>query len=433
MSASLFPLSEAEARALARSRGTPCFAYRLDLARERYEALRAVLPERAILAYAVKANPGAKLVSTFAAKGAFFDCASIGELELAREALVPGTRVLLAGPGKSRSELRMALAMGARIQADGIEDLERLDAMLEATDRPGSGLVPPLSISLRVQPESGISETSPIIGGSGPSAFGVDEEDLPAFLKEASRFPRVRIAGLQVFAASNEKRAERLLENHRAAFAICERFQMETGSLIDLLDLGGGLGIPYMEGESELDIASFGAGLGDLVDANPWFSGRVVVEPGRWLAGPCGVYLARVVRVKISRGERFAILEGGLNHLMRPLLTGQSFPTLALRESGGTSSAARVATTLAGPLCTSLDRLGAAFLPPLEAGDLIMFGQAGAYGFTEAMTSFLSHPAAAEYWLEGPPARADESVDRDSIPVLYMDREPGPALPKGKA
>jgi diaminopimelate decarboxylase len=433
LSASLFAFSEAEAWTVAGRLGTPCFAYRLDLARERYDALRAVLPERAILAYAIKANPGAKLVSAFAAKGAYFDCASIGELELARDVLVPGTRVLLAGPGKSRSELRAALAMGARIQADGIEDLERLDAMLEAAGGPESGLASPLSISLRVQPGSGISEASPIIGGSAPSAFGVDEEDLTAFLKEASRFPGVRIAGLQIFAASNERRAERLLENHRAAFAICERFQRETGSPVDLVDLGGGLGIAYAEGESELDIAAFGAGLGDLIDANPWFSGRVVVEPGRWLAGPCGVYLARVVRTKTSRGERFAILEGGLNHLMRPLLTGQSFPTLALRESGGTPSAARVATTLAGPLCTSIDRLGAALLPPLEAGDLIMFGQAGAYGFTEAMTAFLGHPAAAEHWLEGPPARAGESVDRTSIPVVYMDREPGPALPKGKA
>jgi diaminopimelate decarboxylase len=404
LKAGLFALSEAEARALAESRGTPCFAYRLDIARGRYAALRDVLPERAILAYAVKANPGSKLISAFAAKGAAFDCASIGELDLVRDALASGARVLLAGPGKSRDELRAALAMGARIQADGIEDFERLDALLAAECGPRSGLASSLSVNLRVQPGSGIEETSPIIGGSSPSAFGVDEEDLHAFLKEASRFPRIRIAGLQIFAASNERRAERLLENHRAAFAIGERFQKETGSPLDLLDLGGGLGIPYADGEPELDIAAFGEGLGALIVANPWFSGRVVVEPGRWLAGPCGVYLARVVRTKTSRGERFAILEGGLNHLLRPLLTGQSFPAVAIRKSSATAPIALVATTLAGPLCTSLDRLGVSLLPHLEADDLIMFGQAGAYGRTEAMTDFLSHPAAAEHWLEGSPS-----------------------------
>ncbi|MDP3176718.1 MAG: hypothetical protein Q8M76_02360, partial [Spirochaetaceae bacterium] len=109
------------------------------------------------------------------------------------------------------------------------------------------------------------------------------------------------------------------------------------------------------------------------------------------------VYLAKVVRTKASRGESFAILEGGANHLLRPLLTGQAFPARA----PGARGEAR-ATTLAGPLCTSLDRLGSVKLPPLKAGDLVMLGQAGAYGFTEAMGAFLSHEPPAEHWLEGP-------------------------------
>ena len=378
-SAGLFALSEAEALAFASKHGTPCFAYRLGIARERFDALRAALPRRAVLAYAVKANPGPRLLDAFAAKGASFDCASMGELELARGASIPGDRVLLAGPGKSDDELRLAHAMGARIQADGIEDFSRLDAMAGAAGA---------SVNLRIQP------------GSGPSAFGVDEEELTPFLKEAARFPRVRIAGAQVFAASNERSAERLLANHRIAFSIAERLQAESGSTLDCIDLGGGLGIPYAEGEEELDIERLGSGLGALLEANTWFSGKVVVEPGRWLAGPCGVYLARVVRTKSSRGERFAVLEGGINHLLRPLLTGQSFPVVAPRASGVRAAATTtVATALAGPLCTSLDRLGSALLPPLEAGDLIMFGQAGAYGATEAMTGFLSHPAATEHWL----------------------------------
>ena len=341
-------------------------------------------------------------MEAFAAKGASLDCASIGELELARAASVPGSRVLLAGPGKSDSELRLALDMGARIQADGIEDFERLEAILAAGPEAGtagarSTAVP---VNLRVQPASGISEVSRIIGGSGPSAFGVDEEDLPAFLEDVSRFKRVTIAGLQLFAASNERSAERLIANHGIAFAIGERMQRDFGIALDLIDLGGGLGIPYRDDEPELDIAAFGAGLGDILAANPWFSGSVIIEPGRWLAGPCGVYLSRVVRTKTSRGERFAIMEGGINHLLRPLLTGQSFPVMAPRvaPAGG----AEVPTTLAGPLCTSLDRIGRALLPPLKAGDLLMFGQAGAYGFTQAMSAFLSHPPAAEHWLEGP-------------------------------
>jgi diaminopimelate decarboxylase len=388
---SLFALSDREAAAIAEREGTPCFAYRLDLALAAYDRLRSLLPPRAVLAYAVKANPGLPLLRAFASRGAWLDCASSGELERSAAAGVPGNRLLFAGPGKTSLELELALSMGARIQVDGIEDLERLDALLAARD-----LASPLSVSLRVSPSSGVAEASRIIGGSGPSAFGVDEEELDAFLTESARLGRVRITGLQVFAASNERDAGRLLENHGAAFAIGERMSRRLGGL-ELIDLGGGLGIPYSEAEGELDLEAFACGLERLLRQNPWFEGRVVVEPGRWLAGPCGVYLARVVRTKASRGIRFAVLEGGVNHLLRPLLTGQAFPARAPSREGPT-----FAYELAGPLCTSLDRLGGARLPELAPGALVMLGQAGAYGFTEAMGDFLSHPRPAEVWLEGP-------------------------------
>jgi diaminopimelate decarboxylase len=403
----LFALSDRGARALAEERGTPCFAYRLDLARERFASLSglvaASLGSRGILAYAVKANPGAPLVAAFARQGAWLDCASIGELQLARSTGVPGSRLLLAGPGKSESEIALALELGARIEADGIEDLERIEAALAS--RPWAA---ELRVSLRVHPLSGVSESSPIIGGAGPSAFGVDEEDLPAFLREARLFRSLRIAGLQVFAASNELEAGRLLGNYRTSFAIAERMSRDFGLELDLVDLGGGLGLPYSELERELDVAALLSGLGSLVAANEWYSGRVLLEPGRWLAGPCGVYLARVLRAKASRGELFAVLEGGANHLLRPALTGQAFPARALRDRDFAGDAP-VEQTLAGPLCTSLDRLGKAMLPPLRAGDLVMLGQAGAYGATEAMTAFLSHPPAPEYWLESDPVIYQET------------------------
>ena len=100
-----------------------------------------------------------------------------------------------------------------------------------------------------------------------------------------------------------------------------------------------------------------------------------------------------MTRVKESRGVRFAILEGGVNHLLRPLLTGQPFPTRALNSGGPLHP-----TTLAGPLCTSLDRLGEVDLPRVEPGTLLAMGMTGAYGFTEAMAPFLSHPVPREVW-----------------------------------
>lgn len=385
--------------------GTPCFVYDLDVARSRFITLRAALPSRVELAYAVKANPGRPLLRSFAELDAGFDCASAGELALVakaragREAAaaasspgpsggrVPG-RLVFAGPAKSLGDLKAALAAGARIQVDGVEDIERLDALL--ADRTDA-----LPINVRVHPQGGISEANRIIGGAGPSAFGVDEEGLDEFINAAARYPRVRLAGLQVFAASNERSARALLSNHAAALRIGKRLQEALDYELDLIDLGGGLGIPYAEDEEELDLTALGSGLAELLAHNPWFSGRLFLEPGRWLAGPCGIYLCRVVRLKESRGVSFALLEGGINHLLRPLLTGQPFPAMAL---GKDEAAPKRRYALAGPLCTSLDRLGELELPELTAGDLLAFGQAGAYGRTEAMVEFLSREPARELW-----------------------------------
>lgn len=405
----LFAFDDDRLRQLA-GRRTPAFCYDLDEARQRYRRLRAALPPRVHAAYAVKSNPGMPLLRALADEGASFDCASAGEVRAANRALLAagGTadrrhptghaRVFLAGPGKSDQDLRVGLEAGARIQVDGLEDLQWLQ---HHWDGPGR-----LPVSLRVHPGSGIQETNPIIGGAGPSAFGVDEEDVDALLQAAADLDKVQITGLQVFAASNELNADTLLANHRVAFEIGRSLQSALGVELDLIDLGGGLGVPYAEEENELDLSALGAGLADLLAEHSWFTGQVVLEPGRWLSAPTGVYLTTVTRIKRSRGVAFAVLAGGINHLLRPLLTGQNFPVRRVAHAGADPSAEATegATdterfTLAGPLCTSLDRLGEVDLPAdLGPGDVLAFGQAGAYASTQAMTHFLSHPAPAEHW-----------------------------------
>ena len=389
----LFAFDEPELLRLSEEYPTPFFAYALGTARERYARLREALPARVRLAYAVKSNPGLPLLETFAASGAWFDCASAGEVSTALAAGGTGPGMVFAGPAKSERDLQAALFAGARIQVDGIEDVERLHT-LHTGDRP-------LPVSVRINPAAGVSEVATIIGGGGPSAFGVDEEVMDDFVSQAARFDRVEIQGMQVFAASNERDAGRLLANHRTALRIGQRLQSLLGRELDLIDIGGGLGIRYALTEATLDIRAVGAGLGRILAENPWFTGELLLEPGRWLSGPTGVYAARVVRTKVSRGERFAMLEGGINHLLRPLLTGQSFPTLVVRPGDGVVTTERAATTLAGPLCTSLDRVGTGDLPvDLRPGDVVVFGQTGAYAYTQAMSHFLSHAVPEQHWVD---------------------------------
>ncbi|TQM91300.1 diaminopimelate decarboxylase [Ornithinimicrobium humiphilum] len=397
----LFAFGEDRLLELTEQHPTAFFAYDLDAARRRFRRLRALLPGRVRLAYAVKSNPGLPLLETFAAEGAWFDCASAGEVSAVLAAGGTGSGMVVAGPAKSERDLQAALFAGARIQVDGIEDVERLHTLHSGAQ--------PLRVSVRVNPASGITETATIIGGGGPSAFGVDEEELDAFLAEAARYDRVRVTGLQVFAASNELDAGRLLDNHRTALRIGRHLHEAHGIDLDLIDVGGGLGVRYAAAQPNLDLRALGAGLERVLAENPWFGGELLLEPGRWLSAPTGVYCARVVRTKVSRGERFVMLEGGINHLLRPLMTGQSFPTLAVRPGvgviGGRSASGQggelVPTTLAGPLCTSLDRVGNGDLPEdLRPGDVVVFGQAGAYASTQAMTHFLSHRPPEQVWVQ---------------------------------
>ena len=381
----LFAFDDAECQALAEAHGTPCFAYSGRVAEAQLRDLRAVLPERVRMAFAVKANSHASLLSRFAALGASFDCASIGELEKVAALALPPGRTFFAGPGKRTPELAKALAMGVRVQAEGWEDLARIDELAQAE----------VAVNVRVHPAFDIAEGNRIIGGSGPSACGVDEEDVPALLARAATLRHVRIRGLHVFAASNQRDAAKLLAIHGAVLDLARRLRDAHGLAFEQIDLGGGLGVSYASEEAPLDLAAFGQGLSELLERHPWFTGELILEPGRFLAGPCGVYLARVVRVKESRGTRFAILEGGINHLLRPLLTGQPFPVKAVGKAAG-----ELAFTLAGPLCTSLDRLGDVRLPGLAPGDLLAFGTTGAYGLSEGMTHFLSHPVPPEVWVD---------------------------------
>jgi len=380
----LFAFDDASCAGLVETHGTPLFAYSGERARKGFLELRKALPERVRLAYAVKANPHHDLLGCFAALGASFDCASGGELRRVAALGLPPGRILYAGPGKRDAELALALGLGARVQAEGWEDLVRLEDL-------ASG---PVDVNLRVHPASGADESNRIIGGTGPSAFGVDEEDVPALLARARGLCKVRIRGLHVFAASNQRDAKKLLATHAMVLGMARGLHEHHSLELAQIDLGGGLGVPYAPEATPLDLAVLGDGLGELLAQHPWFSGELILEPGRFLAAACGIYLVRVLRVKESRGTRFVILEGGINHLLRPLLTGEPFPVKVIGQGGPARPA-----TLAGPLCTSLDRLGEVELPELAPGDLLAFGMTGAYGFTEAMTTFLSHEAAEEIWV----------------------------------
>lgn len=387
--------------------GSPLYVYDLAAIRQRVAHLRSVLPARAEVAFAVKANPSPLVLATLAESGIGADVASGGELTAVLRAGFEPARVCFTGPGKTDAEIEAALAM--HIRALTIESLDELEAVLERADTaaPGQGLLLRLATA-------GEGEARPIIGGAGIAKFGLTDaeadEALTRLRQAGALGPggRFRVLGFHAFGASNVLEAGVLAEGLRDLAARAEALAADHGLDVRLLDAGGGLGIPYQGGRDELDVTALGDGIAD--ELRTWTSrpslrdARVLLEPGRWLVGPAGAFLMRVVRTKSRDGRTIAITDGGIHHLARPALVGEQQRVVAVGEAAASGIA--VSTDVVGPLCTGLDVLAEAVaLPRVGHDDVLAVLDAGAYGYTEAMPFFLSHPIPAEVVVDGDQVR----------------------------
>jgi diaminopimelate decarboxylase len=389
-------------RRLARRFGTPLYAYDFDRLEQRARELRRRLPERIEILYAVKANPSKAVLALFASLGLGADVASASELAAALEAGVPAERILMSGPAKSDADLGVAVAAGiGGVNVEGFHELDRLEALAARRGR----RVP---VQLRLDPDPGVVDERRRILGGGGSKFGFALGAARRALSVRRRWPHLEMRGIQLFAASNVLDAGELLASAALAVELAAELLATRAApaRFALLDFGGGLGVPYGPADPELDVAALGAGFAELarrVDAEPRLAGaRLLVEPGRWLTAPAGVYLTRVVEVKRRGRKRVVLVDGGIHQLLRPALVGQAHPVALIPATPRASGGRRSLATLAGPLCTSLDVLADDVrLAAARPGDLVVFAQAGAYGFTESMPLFLSRGSPAEVGLRG--------------------------------
>lgn len=383
---------------LATDFGTPLYVYDLDLVGRRIDALGAVLPFGFRLAFAVKANPALGVLTHVAGSGIGADVASGGELEAVLRAGFAPVVVVMTGPGKRDDELAAAVtACIGVVTVESLGELGRLDVIAARLRRRQ-----PILLRLALADDAK-SERVRLIGGVA-GKFGMPLPALREAAGIAAASPNLELLGVHAFGASNLLDANRLADHVAELVAVGEEVAAETGVPLRLVDVGGGLGIPYADGGQPLDLALLGTRLEELRgrwDRDPALREmEVLLEPGRFLVGPAGAYVARVVDVKGTDKAPVAILDGGINHLVRPALVRQEHRLAVLAPDA--VSRDRVPTTVAGPLCTGLDVFTLhAKLPRPQVGDLIAVLDAGAYGFTESMPFFLSHPTAVEVAVRG--------------------------------
>jgi diaminopimelate decarboxylase len=381
------------ARLADRVGSTPFFAYDRAAITARVALLRRLMPDRLELGYAVKANPMPAVVQHLAGLVDALDVASTGEMRAALDTGTDPGRVSFAGPGKTTDELVQAVAAGVIIEVESTGEAARV---VEAGHR--LGIRPRAAV--RVNPDFTVKGSGMRMSG-GPQQFGVDAEDVPALLDDLAA-KDIEVLGFHVFAGSQNLRAEILMESQRRTVDLLMTLAEQSHWPVRYLNLGGGFGIPYFEKDEPLDLAPIGDNLSDLISRTiaPSFpEARICVELGRYLVGEAGVYVARVVDVKESRGETFVVVDGGMHH---QLAASGNFGQVIRRNYPVTvgnrlDEPTRSNVTVVGCLCTPLDLLGDKVdIPPAQVGDLVVVFQAGAYGLTASPTAFLGHPAPVE-------------------------------------
>lgn len=379
-------------RIAARLGRTPFYVYDRSLLDARVAQLRAALPRAIKLHYAMKANPMPALVCHMARLVDGIDVASAGELLVALDAGADPQEISFAGPGKTEAELHQAVAAGILINVESFRELPVLAAAQAVL-----GL--PARVAVRVNPDFELKSSGMKMGG-GPKQFGVDAEQVPELLAEIGR-AGLAFEGFHLFAGSQNLKPDAIIEAQQKSFALACRLAEHAPSPVRFLNLGGGFGIPYFPGEQPLDLAPIGANLADLVEqaktALP--QAEIVIELGRYFVGEAGLYVAKVLDRKVSRGLTYLVTDGGLHH---HLSASGNFGQV-IRKNYPAAIANRMdasemeTVSVVGPLCTPLDLLADRMsLPAAEPGDLVAIYQSGAYGATASPQRFLGHPAVIE-------------------------------------
>ena len=379
-------------RIAARVGRTPFYAYDRTALARRVGELRAALPPAVKLHFAMKANPMPALVGFMAAHVDGVDVASAGELMVALDAGADPQEISFAGPGKQASELAQAVAAGVLVN---VESRREIPLLAEASARIGA----PARVAVRVNPDFELKGSGMKMGG-GPKQFGVDVEQVPALLAEIGQ-AGLAFEGFHLFAGSQNLSAASICEAQLKSYELALRLAEHCPSPVRMLNLGGGFGIPYFPGEGHLDLAPIGANLAALVEraAGDFPGAAIVIELGRYLVGEAGIYVARVVDRKVSRGQVFLVTDGGLHH---HLAASGNFGQV-IRKNYPVEAAVMPTesplepVSVVGPLCTPLDLLGDRVrLPTLEPGELVVIFQSGAYGASASPQAFLGHQPAVE-------------------------------------
>lgn len=377
---------------IAREVGTPAWVYSAGALRRRARALKAALSGAGLTAsihFAMKCNDNLAVLRVLAAEGLGADVVSGGELRIARAAGIPASAIVFSGVGKTEGEIRLALEEDIfQINAESAEEIGMISAIAAPMGRVAR-------VALRVNPDVDAKTHAKITTGRSENKFGVAFDEAPAIYARMAALPGIAPVGIATHIGSQITAG---MSAYRAAYARLAEMVRELrgrGLPVERVDCGGGLGIPYRDEPApgaEALAGAIRATLGEL-------GLPVMLEPGRWIAGPAGVLLASVVLQKQGAARRFVVVDAAMNDLIRPAMYEAwhgILPVAAERAVAPLSPA-----DVVGPVCETGDTFTRdRLLPGFGAGDVVAFLDAGAYGAVMSST-YNARPLAPEVLVDG--------------------------------
>ncbi len=373
--------------AIADTHGTPCYVYsRATLERHWHAFDRAFAGHDHLVCYAVKANSNLAVLNVLARLGSGFDIVSVGELERVLRAGGQASKIVFSGVGKRADEMRRALEVGIYcFNVESVGELERLNSV--ATEM---GMRAP--VSLRVNPDVDAGTHPYISTGLKENKFGIDIADAPAAYARAATLPHINIIGVDCHIGSQLTEATPFVDALERVLALIDQLAAQ-GISIHHLDIGGGLGIPYRN-ETPPSPSEYAQALLPKLQGRDY---KILLEPGRAIVGNAGVLLTQVEYLKHTAHKNFAIVDAGMNDLIRPALYNAWQEIVTVKQS---ASGATRCYDIVGPVCETGDFLGKDRELNLQPGDVLAVRSAGAYGFVMS-SNYNTRPRAAEVMVDG--------------------------------
>jgi diaminopimelate decarboxylase len=398
---------------LAAAVGTPFYCYSSATLTRHYKVFAAAFADApALVCYAMKANSNQAVIRTLAKLGAGADVVSLGELKRALAAGIPADKIMFSGVGKTAEELAAAVDTGILcVNVESEPELELLAAIAASKGRRAN-------VALRVNPDVDAKTHAKIATGRAENKFGIPIARARAVYARAAKLAGVHVTGVDMHIGSQIT----ALEPFDDAFVMLSDFVRTLrgdGHVIDHVDLGGGLGIPYHDDNEPPPHPDEYAAV--VKRATRDLGCTLVFEPGRLLVGNAGILVARVIYVKRGEAKTFVIVDAAMNDLIRPTLYEAHHEIWPVAQAAAAAPRQRV--DVVGPVCESGDFLALGrSLPELAAGDLVAVLSAGAYGAVQAGT-YNTRPLLPEVLVNG----AEWAVVRPRLDVdtlIGFDRLP---------